>query len=68
MNVSSKCWPQGADVMNMSSKCWLQDAALMNGPSKCWPQVEALMKVTSLLASRCNSNECLVSVGIKVQH
>ena len=22
MNVSSKCWPQGAALMNVSSKCW----------------------------------------------
>ena len=30
MNVSSKCWPQGAALMNVSSKCWPQGAALMN--------------------------------------
>ena len=24
MNVSSKCWPQGAALMNVSSKCWPQ--------------------------------------------
>ena len=35
MNVSSKCWPQGAALMNVSSKCWPQGAALMNVSSKC---------------------------------
>ena len=30
MNVSSKCWPQGAALMNVSSKCWPQSAAVMN--------------------------------------
>ena len=44
MNVSSKCWPQGAALMNVSkvaalmnvsSKCWPQSAAVMNAPSKC---------------------------------
>ena len=27
MNLSSKCWPQGAALMSVSSKCWPQGAA-----------------------------------------
>ena len=29
MNVSSKCWPQGAALMNVSSKCWLTSTVCM---------------------------------------
>ena len=57
MNVSSKCWPQGAALMNVSSKCWPQGAALMNVSSKCWPQ--GSMCLVSVMASRCSSNECV---------
>ena len=45
MNVSSRCWPQGAALMNVSSKCWPQGVALMNVSSKCWGQSTASGRV-----------------------
>ena len=45
MNVSSKCWPQGAAQINVSSKSWSQGVAVMNMSSKCWSQSTASGRV-----------------------
>ena len=36
INMSSKCWSQGAALMKESSECWPPGAVLMNVSSKCW--------------------------------
>ena len=45
MNVSSKCWLQGAALMNVSSKSWPQGAAVMNMSSECRGQSTARCRV-----------------------